>query len=55
MKDVMFGLLDVHLERWDSSYRLTWDKAGTYQHISRFYAVNVRITGSPTIGYLLVP
>ena len=33
MKEVMFGHLDVPLERWDYSYRLTSDEAGTYQHI----------------------
>ena len=33
MKEVMFGHLDVHLERWDSSYCPALDEAGTYQHI----------------------
>ena len=33
MKEVMFGHLDVHLERWDFSYHPMLDEAGTYQHI----------------------
>ena len=33
MKEVMFGHLDVHLERWYSSTRLTSNETGTYQHI----------------------
>ena len=33
MKEVMFGHLDVHLERWDSSYCPVLDEGGTYQHI----------------------
>ena len=33
MKEAMFGHLDVHLERWDSSYCLTLNEAGTYEHI----------------------
>ena len=33
MKEVTFGHLGVHLERWDPSYRLTSDEAGTYEHI----------------------